>query len=226
LTRPVRIIVAGDSTARATAAGLLAWAVEHPDMAQVEVDGRPGCGFLRGGERREGGWKEAPAECDRWLDDDLPARVQATQPDVVMMMVTTWDLVDHRWDDGDGLTPLDPEFESRLTDAYTSETDSLLGLGAGSVAWIVPPIPNVWWGNQGTGQEDPARHVVLRSVLDGIAASHPGQVGVVDLRKWLDDAGMTGDHDVRPDGVHLDPDAALQVAEDFLGERLIRVALQ
>ena len=225
LARPVRIIVAGDSTARATAAGLLAWAVEHPDMAQVEVVGKPGCGFLRGGERREGGWKAAPAECDQWLDAELPARVQATQPDVVMMMVTTWDLVDHRWDGGDGFTPLDPEFASRLSDAYASETDALLGLGAGSVALIVPPIPNVWWGNQGTGQEDPARHAVLRSVIDGIAGTHPGQVGVIDLRKWLDDAGLTGDHDVRPDGVHLDPDAAQRVAEDFLGERLIRVAL-
>jgi len=49
LSRPVRVIVAGDSTARATAAGLLAWAAEHPNLAQVEVVGAPGCGFLRGG---------------------------------------------------------------------------------------------------------------------------------------------------------------------------------
>ena len=89
----------------------------------------------------------------------------------------------------------------------------------------MPPIPNIWWGNQGTGQEDPARHAVLRSVIDGVATSHPGQVGVVDLRKWLDDAGLAGDHDVRPDGVHLDPDAAERIAEVFLGERLIRIAL-
>jgi hypothetical protein len=225
LARPVRIVVAGDSTARATAAGLLAWAAEHPELAQVDVDGAPGCGFMRGGERREGGWKKAPDECDNWLDDDLPARVAATQPDVVMMMVTTWDLVDHRWDDGDGLTPLDPVFAGNLADSYAAVTDQLLGLGAGTVAWVAPPIPNVWWGNQGTGQEDPARHAVLRSVIDGLAASHPGQVSVVDLRGWLDSAGLTDDHDVRPDGVHLEPGAALHVADDFLGERLIRVAL-
>jgi peptidoglycan/LPS O-acetylase OafA/YrhL len=226
LTRPVRIVVAGDSTARATASGLLAWAVEHPDMAQVEVVGAPGCGFLRGGERREGGWKPAPPECDRWLDDELPTGVQETQPDVVMLMVTTWDLVDHRWDGGDGLTPLDAEFASRLAAAYAAETDALLSLGAGSVAWVVPPIPNVWWGNQGTGQEDPARHAVLRSVIDGVAASRPEQVAVVDLRKWLDDAGLASDHAFRPDGVHFDPASALRVAEDFLGERLIRTALR
>lgn len=225
LSRPVRIIVAGDSTARATAAGLLEWAVEHPELAQVEVVGKPGCGFLRGGERREGGWKHAPAECDSWLDDELPARVAATKPDVVMMMVTTWDLVDHRWDDGDGLTPLDPAFARNLADAYGAVTDSLLGLGAGSIAWVAPPIPNVWWGNQGTGQEDPARHTVLRMVIDQVASAHPGQVSVVDLRGWLDASGLAGNHDVRPDGVHFEPGAALRIAEDFLGESLVRVAI-
>src|SRR5262249_22097021 len=118
-----------------------------------------------------------------------------------------------------------PVFATHLADDYTKETDALLGLGAGSVAWIVPPIPNVWWANQTTGQADPARHAVLRSVIDGIAASHPGKVGVVDLRKYLEDNGLATDHDVRPDGVHLDPAAAQQIADVFLGERLIRVAL-
>ena len=153
---PVRIIVAGDSTARATAAGLLAWAVEHPELAQVEVVGAPGCGFLRGGERREGGWKQPPAECDRWLDDELPARVAATQPDVVMMMVTTWDLVDHRWDDGDGLTPLDPVFASTPRRARTRPRRTSCSVSAPARSrGSCRPIPNVWWGNQGTGQEDP-----------------------------------------------------------------------
>jgi peptidoglycan/LPS O-acetylase OafA/YrhL len=225
LSRPVRVVVAGDSTARATAAGLLAWAAEHPELAQVDVVSAPGCGFLRGGDRREGGWKKEPVECDHWIDHDLPARVAATQPDVVMMMVTTWDLVDHRWDDGDGLTPLDPVFEGNLAHSYAAVTDELLGLGAGSIAWIAPPIPNVWWSNENTGQADPARHAVLRSVIDGLAASHPGQVSVIDMRSWLDSAGLADDRDVRPDGVHLEPGAALRIAEDFLGERLVRVAL-
>src|SRR4030095_9319049 len=75
LTRPVRIIVAGDSTARATAAGLLSWAVANPDLAQVEVIGSPGCGFIREGERMEGGFRPPPPECGPWLDEELPGRV-------------------------------------------------------------------------------------------------------------------------------------------------------
>jgi peptidoglycan/LPS O-acetylase OafA/YrhL len=225
LSRPVRIIVAGDSTARATAAGLLAWAAENPDLAEVEVVGAPGCGFLRGGERREGGFRLPPDGCASWLGDELPGRVAATQPDVVMMMVTTWDVVDHRWDDGRELTPFDEEFQQRLSDDYGAVTGELLGIGAGSVAWIAPPVPNVWWGGQGTGQEDPARHAVVRGVIEALAASHPGEVGVIDLAEWLDRAGLDDDHDVRPDGVHFDPEAALGIAQQFLGERLIRIAL-
>jgi hypothetical protein len=225
LSRPVRIIVAGDSTAGATAAGLLTWAAEKPELAQVEVVGAPGCGFLRGGERRENGFRPPPDACASWLGDELPTRVAATQPDVVMLMVTTWDVVDHRWDDGRELTPLDPEFQQRLGDDYGAVTVELLELGAGSIAWVAPPVPNVWWGGEGTGQQDPARHAVVRDVIERLAASNPADVGVVDLAGWLDEAGLTDDHDVRPDGVHFDPEAALSVAEQFLGERLVRIAL-
>ena len=51
LSRPVRIIVAGDSTAVATGNGLLAWAAANPQLAQVEIVAELGCGFVRGGER-------------------------------------------------------------------------------------------------------------------------------------------------------------------------------
>ena len=155
LARPVRIVVAGDSTACATGTGLLYWAAANPDLAQVEVVGAPGCGFLLGGERREGGFKPAPDGCDLWLEQELPQRVAELQPDVVMMMVTSWDVVDHRWDDGIELTPLDASFEQRLATDYAAITDELLGLGAGSIAWVKPPIPNILWQDQGTGQEDP-----------------------------------------------------------------------
>ena len=51
---PVRIIVAGDSTANATGSGVLSWAAANPDIAQAELVTAPGCGFLMGGERLVG----------------------------------------------------------------------------------------------------------------------------------------------------------------------------
>jgi hypothetical protein len=225
LSRPVRIVVAGDSTANATAAGLVEWAAKNPDMAQVEVVGAPGCGFVTGGERRAGGFQPYPPPCDEWLSRVLPDSVTQLQPDVVMLMVTTWDVVDHKWDGGEELSPLDAEFARRIDTDYRAITDRLLASGAGSIAWIAPPVPNAWWTDDTTGQQDPARHAVVRGVIDEIAAQLPDQVGVIDLATWLDQNGLTDDHEVRPDGVHLDTVAAEDIAEQFLGERLIRIAL-
>jgi hypothetical protein len=79
--------------------------------------------------------------------------------------------------------------------------------------------------NQGTGQEDPARHAVAAAVYDELAADRPEDVGVVALDEWLASEGLDDDETIRPDGVHWEPDAALRIAEEYLGERIIRVAL-
>ena len=102
---------------------------------------------------------------------------------------------------------------------------TLLALGAGSVAWVKPPIPNILWQDQGTGQEDPARHQVVGRVMDDIAAARPADVGVVDLASWLIESGRDDDREVRPDGVHFEPTASVAIATDFLGERLVRIAV-
>jgi peptidoglycan/LPS O-acetylase OafA/YrhL len=225
LSRPVRIVVAGDSTARATGAGLIYWANDNPDVAQVEVVDAPGCGFLLGGERREKGFRLPPEACGPYVAEELPGRVAEVQPDVVMIMVTTWDIVDHMWEDGVERAPMDPVFRGRLQADYAAITDELLASGAGSIAWVKPPIPNTLWQDLGKGQEEPARHEVLGDVLDAIAAERPGDVGVVDLRTWLEDTGRSQTREVRPDGVHFDPVQAVAVADEWLGQRLIRIAL-
>jgi hypothetical protein len=160
-----------------------------------------------------------------YVADELPGRVAEVQPDVVMMMVTTWDIVDHMWDDGVERAPSDPLFRERLLADYTAITEELLAQGAGSVAWVKPPIPNILWQDLGTGQEEPERHVVLGEVIDAIAAAHPADVGVIDLRSWLEETGRDELREVRPDGVHFDPVEAVAVADEWLGERLIRIAL-
>ena len=225
LARPVRIIVAGDSTANATGAGLVRWAAANPEMAQAEVVAMPGCGFMRDGERKVGEWEPIGQPCIDWLDRDLPRDVAALQPDVVVLMTTSWDLLDRRWDGETALTPLDAEYAERMAADYAAVTDQMLAAGAGAVAWIRPPIPNVWWMNQGTGQEDPARHAVANTIYEQLAAARPADVGVIPLDSWLVEEGLDDDQSVRPDGVHWEPDASLRIAEEYLGERIIRIAL-
>ncbi len=226
LARPVRMIVAGDSTAEAYGNGVVAWAAASPGLAQAELNVRRGCGFLRGGQYRlEVDWLDVRDDCDDWLDTQLPDRVAETAPDVVLMVTTSWDVLDRRWDDGEGFATDSDEIRRRLRDDFGAVTDEVLAAGAGSVVWVEAPIPNLLWFSQGTAQEQPERHEVLHEVMAELASERPGEVYVVDLIEHFDATGITADVDTRPDGVHVTPQAALSIAENFLGEQMVRAAL-
>jgi hypothetical protein len=62
-------------------------------------------------------------------------------------------------------------------------------------------------------------------VMDGLAANNP-KIDVIDLASWLEQEGIDVDPDARPDGVHWDPAYATAIAEDFLGEELVRSAVE
>ncbi|MGB3735148.1 MAG: acyltransferase family protein [Ilumatobacter sp.] len=226
LARPVRMIVAGDSTAEAYGNGVVAWAAASPDVAQAELNVERGCGFVRGGAYRlDDDWFEVRTACDRWLETDLVDRVVQATPDVVLMVTTSWDVLDHRWDDGDGFTTDSVEMRDRLSTDFGAITDAVLAAGAGSVVWVEAPIPNPLWFSRGTAQEQPSRHAVLHEVMQDLAVDRPGDVYVVDLIEYFDDAGITADVETRPDGVHVTPQAAQSIAERFLGEQMLRAAL-
>jgi peptidoglycan/LPS O-acetylase OafA/YrhL len=225
LSRPVRIVVAGDSTANAVGAGILTWAAASPDLAQAELVTAPGCGFLTGGERLIGDEIAAPEGCENWVERFLYPAVEQTRPDVVMAMVTSWDLLDRRWDTEELLDPLDADYAARLGRDYQALVDGLLAAGAGHVALVRHPIPDSWWLPEQETFEDPVRHEVIYELYDELAAADPAHVGVIELDHYFVDAGIERDETVRPDGIHMAPDAAAQVAGDFLGDRLVRIAL-
>lgn len=224
LSRPVRILVTGDSTAKAFGTGLVNWAAANPDLAQVEVVGAPGCGFLTGGERRTGDTIEPIEGCDRWLERFVYPEVERLRPDVVVAMVTSWDLVDRRWDGEVLLTPFDAEFATRLETDYRTLLTSLETAGAGRVALVRHPIPDPYWLPRIDAQEDPARHQVIYDLYAHLA-DEDDLVEVVALDRWLADVGLDRSEEMRPDGVHPTPDAATDVSERYLGDRLVRIAL-
>jgi peptidoglycan/LPS O-acetylase OafA/YrhL len=224
-SRPVRIVVAGDSTAEATGLGLVQWAAANPALAQVGMAAEPGCGFVRGGEQLVLDWIPVPARCDDWLDEELLATVTAAQPDLVMLMTTSWDVLDRRWPEtGDAvLGPLDEPFATRLTVDFDTVAERLLAAGAAGVVWVRQPVPDVFWSPETQVQEDPARHAALYAAMDA-SAERPG-VQVVDLPTWLAGTGLDLDQQARPDGVHWSPEASARIATEFLGAELIRLAL-
>jgi peptidoglycan/LPS O-acetylase OafA/YrhL len=225
LSRPVRIIVAGDSTAMATGGGLVAWAAANPHLAQVEIVAEPGCGFVRDGELMVLEWTPVGDRCDEWLDETLPGRVEALSPDVVMMMTTSWDVLDRRWAGTGQMVPTDPAYRERIVRDVADVSTRLNASGSHKVVWVREPIPNVYWWSSGQAQEDPMRHAEIYAAMAAAAESGEGRVVVVDLPVWLEEQGLDTDQDARPDGVHWSPEASLRIADEYLGEQLIRAAL-
>ena len=225
LGRPVRIVVTGDSTAEALGTGVVAWAAANPELAQAEVQAAPGCGFVMGGERRYGDSTEPTDGCNGWVDAQLYPLVERTRPDVVAVMMTTWDIIDHRWDDGELIGPTDPEFRARIDVTYTELADRLIEAGAGRVAFVREPVPDVWWLEKIQDEDEPERHRVMYEVYDELERSRPDTVGVVPFEQWFSEAGYDRDTEIRPDGIHLTPEAAESVTAGYVGEQLIRVAL-
>ena len=97
LTRPVRILVVGDSTAEATGLGLIRWATEHPDLAQVSLEAKPGCGFIVEGRVPTDNGNNLRAGCPKFVTETTPAEISKLQPDVAMLMVTLCDTEDRQW---------------------------------------------------------------------------------------------------------------------------------
>jgi lysophospholipase L1-like esterase len=225
LARPLRIVVTGDSTGDALGTGVVLWAASNPELAQAEVHAALGCGFVMGGERRWGDDIVSTASCDGWVEDQLHPAIERTRPDVLAVMTSTWDVIDQRWDGGELLEPSDPEYRARLVTAYTQLVDESVAAGAGQVVFIRQPVPNVWWKNATDAESDPRRHEVLAGVYEEIAAARPDAVRVVDLATWFSEQGLDADREVRPDGIHLDSEAALSIVDRFLGGQLIELAL-
>ncbi|CAM9445776.1 unnamed protein product [Phaeothamnion confervicola] len=223
--RPVRIAVVGDSTAEATGAGLIAWAAANPTLAQVTLVTAPGCGLVPGGFLVFPDAERSVDEtCSPWIRTDMPADVAALRPDVVILITTSWDVLDRRLTSrGPVLTPLDADLGAAIAASFTTITDELLASGVSRVVWAREPIPDPFWLHQPGGQRDPARHAVLYSVMDELA-DNPA-VRVVDLAGYVTAAGLDTDESARPDGVHWAPDAAEAIATEFLGPALVREAL-
>ena len=226
LSRPVRIIVAGDSTAVATGGGLVAWAAANPDLAQVEIVAELGCGFVRGGEVKLDDWVPVERRCDEWLDETLPARVEALAPDVVMMMTTSWDVLDRRWP------------ETGESGAERSGRTANGSCATSPTSRIVSPSPD---RRRSCGCANRSRTCTggapgrPRRIRRGTPRSTPrwrpppSRAEVVSSswisRRGSHERGLDVDEAARPDGVHWSPEASLRIADEFLGEQLVRAAL-
>ena len=223
-SRPVRILVVGDSVAWSLGNGLVAWADAHPGYAEIGQSIAVSCGFVRTGfvPNYYGLGYEPP--CNEMLDVRLPEMIATLHPDVVMVMSTRIDVETRLWSaDEPALPSTDPLSVQRRLGEYTAFTQRLLDLGAPAVVWVKPPV-----ARRGDLPDQPMMDTVTMSALhdtiDQVVAGGGPQVGSIDLAGWYPAAALD-DHAARPDGLHFQPAPAALVADRYLGPALLRAAL-
>jgi peptidoglycan/LPS O-acetylase OafA/YrhL len=210
LSRPVRVMIVGDSTAYATGEGMVQWSAEHRDVMRVTPSAAVGCGLNPTGMLPDDGYREV---CDD-IRRGIVEHVANLRVDAVVAMVTFRDMEDRMWNPAEGvLTPTDDAFRQHLLDGYEVLTSQLLAAGATRVIWVVPPTPSLPPVGDLAPMLEDDRIAAYRRVLRALPLSFPGQVVTIDLAAWL---AAQPDPPERYDGLHWTLDGAVRVTEEFL----------
>jgi peptidoglycan/LPS O-acetylase OafA/YrhL len=213
-----RVVVFGDSTAKADAAGLLAWG-QATGQAQVSDAGTiAGCGLLRTAKRTFGNARQTNPDGCKWWDWRWPQILAENPADVAVLINGPWEVVDQQIKAGDSFRSLgDPVFDQFAHDELLAATDVLLA-HVPNVVWFTNPHTHPAWGAAETADQDAADAAKmdrLNDIIRQVAAERP-QVVLVDLEAHLMSIpGADRDQAMRPDGVHFSPDAATEMAGWF-----------
>ena len=207
-TRPLRVLVVGDSVGVSFANGLQQWAAQHGNV-QVLDDARFWCSLGRKLPIIQGLTAHpAGSGCDwtqRWTD-----AVRTFDPDVTIVLFSIWEIADRQLPGRtDWLVPGQAPLDAWQLSEYRAAADTLSARGA-PVVWLTvpcePQMPNVPGSPLWT-----VDHRTIRA-LD---ASRPA-VHVVDLDHALCAQGpmhsFGGVAVPRPDGAHFSPAGALAVS--------------
>ena len=218
---PQRVLLLGDSTGVALAEGLYRWAGEHPEMVQVASLARLGCGLVRKSSMYGDGGDRFRANCEHAFDVELPNIIRSGVPDIVAIMVTLPDVVDRTWSAAEGpLRPVDVRYRDRMRSNYDILTDQLVASGVHAIVWVMPPRPSDRWPQAKVKPIPSEDWAVFMGVIEREASRHPDRVRLARLDDWLT-THEPADDTWRPDGLHLAPAAAYEVATRFIGPLLL-----
>jgi len=212
-TGPLRVSVLGDSvgwslvspiTGRAAGQGV----VLHDDTVL-------GCGIARGGPFRYfGSVHDQPPGCDDW-PKRWKAVMAAEQPDVVVVVVGRWEVMD-RMHDGSYQHVGQPPFDRYLRDELRTAIGLVRAEGTPLLWCTAPYYHRGERPDGGSWPEDDATRVddfnrLLRSVTD-----HQPGVRILDLNQRLGPGGhyqrSVEGVQARYDGVHVTPTMARRLA--------------
>ena len=216
--RPLRVLVAGDSTAVHLSEALLSYAATVPDQLTAGNASFPGCGLSASSDGRLHEFTNRTGErelidlsgcLDQW--DSIPRRVTDEAIDVVLVSIGPWDVVDIHLD-GTVVSIADSVGRRLVEDAYVRFVDRVRSVGA-LVVWIRPADARLGWGAVDDPINDAERWIATRAIIDRL------DVVQVDLPDWLIATDLVGP-DGRPDGVHLTPELNARFVEEMVAPTL------
>lgn len=216
---PVRVLVAGDSTAVQLAAALIPYSTQHSDRILAGSASFPGCGLTAATDGRMHEFPKADGTVElidlsgctlQW--ESIIDRIQSDeQVDIVLIEIGAWDGVDIHLPDGAVVSVEDPVGRRLVEDAYRRFVTEVEARGA-RVVWVTPPDLRLGWDEIDAPVNSPRRWAIMREIIDDLPVEQ------IDLRSFLMARGLDGPEG-RPDGVHLAPD----VNEGFVTEVVSRV---
>jgi peptidoglycan/LPS O-acetylase OafA/YrhL len=223
---PPKVMMVGDSVA-----GSLGLGFDQPgpsSVLSVWNRGRLGCGLFYDGAVFEGGELTPVDPACNWRER-WPSELQLFAPDVVVMLVGAWDILD-REVDGHVVRFGSAEYDSSFLHQLDDATNLLASTGAKVVVLTTPFFSRPELVGE-TGREwpeyEPWRVDRINSLYRDFLENHPGRYRMIDLNKYVSPQGrFTDELDgqvIRGDGVHFNT-AGSNLVVNWLTPQLQEVA--
>jgi peptidoglycan/LPS O-acetylase OafA/YrhL len=225
-SKPLSVLMLGDSTAVALADGFYRWSKDHPAQVRFASLAGLGCGTILdavasgdvGGNYLKG--------CKKAWTVDLPKLAARRAPDVVVVLVTLPDVGIRVWSSREGeLLPHDPRYSARLVAALDARAKAMIAMGVRHILWAVPAAPSSRWLGLLRPQFTAADWAVTTSAIEDLAARYPQQITLARMDEWMA-LHEPSDGSMRSDGLHLTSDGAYTITDEFFGPLAVAVGMR
>jgi peptidoglycan/LPS O-acetylase OafA/YrhL len=225
-SRPLRVLVVGDSVGLTLGRGIELWGI-GTRRAQVWNDAHLYCAVGRNAPILEFGGTATPARvCNDW-GQRWPAEIRSFDPDVTIVLYTVWETIQRKPPGAQGWElPGNPQYDSWQLSEYERAVDVLSARG-GTVVWLTAPCVSI------TGPLAQTVRTSMNQAFDylndhqfaALAKARPKTVRLVDLHAELCPDGKFHESygsvaNAEPDGAHFSDPGAEAVA-NWLMNRIL-----
>lgn len=220
----------GDSTALATALGVISWANRSGELEMYAGSTPLGCGLVTEGTRRYLGRTTSIEEKCAGRDETYRDAVEGL--DVAVFMAGAWETAEYRSEGAPSgyRSILDDSLWAEMDRTVEHVHDLLTSGGEVVMVWVL--VPDIEAGVRGgrppaerAEESDPRRIERYNDLGRALAERHPDDVRLLDFRGWMEQRpGGPLDRDWRADGIHLSEATATVAADAFFGPAILDAA--